>query len=572
MSKKNLFAFITSFILLITVIVLNRLSFNEMSNYSQRVDHTRQVITAFENISNYFKSAQIYTPFYSGAAEEKFYATYKSDADSINEKLTGLAKLVNDNPEQKKRVDSLTAMMHTEMDVLLKKNVEELILSGESSHLDKILAIHAIIKRGIAHEESLLVLRTKKLSSFTHLTNLLTVVFEVIAIAIFLFTFLSNLLMAKQHKWLEGFLESILNTSQNGVVHYKAIREKGRIIDFRIEFVNNAIANLLGVHLAEVLGKKLSELPSFILEADLINKYIQVVETGTASEFEIFYDQNKNKRWFLVSLVKLNDGITASFHDISQLKNSEENLRTNIKELKRSNVELEQYAYAASHDLQEPLRKIRSFGSYLQDTQENKLDEKGRQHLSKIMSSAERMSMLIKDILAFSSLKKERMFVVTDLNKILNAVVQDLDLMISQKNAVIAAGHLPTIEAIPLQMNQLFYNLINNSLKFSKDNEQLHIAISSKKLKATEVPAGLQKNKVYYEIIFSDNGIGFNQDYAEQIFGLFKKLNDRQLYPGSGIGLALCKKVAGNHNGEIIAKGKENEGASFYVYLPEKNG
>jgi two-component system CheB/CheR fusion protein len=130
---------------------------------------------------------------------------------------------------------------------------------------------------------------------------------------------------------------------------------------------------------------------------------------------------------------------------------------------------------------------------------------------------------------------------------------------------------LPTIDAIPLQMNQLFYNLINNSLKFTKENVPPIIKITCRKLNEEEKKEeGLIDNIVYYEIIIKDNGIGFSQEYSEQIFGLFKRLNDKNYFPGSGIGLALCKKVMLNHNGVIHAEGKENEGAEFHLILPER--
>ncbi len=147
----------------------------------------------------------------------------------------------------------------------------------------------------------------------------------------------------------------------------------------------------------------------------------------------------------------------------------------------------------------------------------------------------------------------------------------DLDLAITQKKARITIGRLPVIEAIPLQMTQLFYNLISNSLKFSKEDDKPEIKITSRLLNDVEkeendLVIGLR----YYHIEVSDNGIGFSHEYQEQIFGLFKRLNDKQFYPGSGIGLALCKKVVDNHNGIITASGKEQEGASFVIILPEK--
>ena len=302
----------------------------------------------------------------------------------------------------------------------------------------------------------------------------------------------------------------------------------------------------------------------------MFDKYVQVIETGIPVEFETLYSRHQKQKYFLVSLAKLKDGVTASFHDITELKVYENELKENIRELERSNVELEQYAYAASHDLQEPLRKIRAFGSFLQDTQASKLDEKGQQQLKKIIDAAERMSSLIKDILSFSSIRKEELFTDTDLNAVLEGVLQDLDLVITQKQAIITHDTLPVIKAIPLQMNQLFYNMLNNSLKFARADRRPEILIKCRKLAEDEKPNEALINTNYYEITISDNGIGFKQEYVDQIFGLFKRLNDKQYYPGSGIGLALCRKVVDNHHGSITASGRDNEGATFYIHLPEQ--
>jgi signal transduction histidine kinase len=570
MNKKTLYAFIVSFLLLIAVIILNRLSFREMRNYSERVDHARQVISQFETISDHFKSAQIYTPTHDSIELKNFYLLYKRDAESLNGELETLKQFVKDNPQQSKLADTLARRIRNEMPLLFQKNITEIIETGDGFHLNHFFEIHNIINRGIQFEGSLLIERKKKLTEFTTLSNLLTTAFGVIAVSILFFTFFSIFFLSRQRQWLEGFLESILNTSENGIVHYKAIRKEGRIVDFKVEFVNRAMDKLLHINSAEVIGKRLSEISSHVVGNGQLEKYKEVVETGRPAEFETLYQRDDVQRWLLVSLVKLNDGLTASFHNISQLKKYEAELKENIQELERSNTELEQYAYVASHDLQEPLRKIRSFGSYLQDTQKQKLDARGQEHLEKIISAAERMSALIKDILSFSSLRRSDLFVPTDLNKIIDGITQDLDLMITQKNAIIEKDELPVIEAIPLQMNQLFYNLINNSLKFSRQDVPPLIRISSRKVTGKELPSTLDRNIDHYEISVSDNGIGFSQEYAEQVFGLFKRLNERHAYPGSGIGLALCRKVVENHHGEIRAEGKEKEGAVFYIYLPER--
>jgi light-regulated signal transduction histidine kinase (bacteriophytochrome) len=271
-----------------------------------------------------------------------------------------------------------------------------------------------------------------------------------------------------------------------------------------------------------------------------------------------------------VMLVKLEDGITASFHNITHIKKYEVELKENIERLQQSNNELEQYAYIASHDLQEPLRKIRTYGSYLKKQEFHKLDTSGKKHLEKMIDAAERMSTLITDILGFSSLKRERKFVDTDLNVILENVITDLDLLIQEKGASIHHDTLPIIEAIPLQINQLFYNLLNNALKFSRDQVPPVINITCRIITEDELGSyELSLNQTACcEIILSDNGMGFKQEYSEQIFGLFRRLHNKLDYPGSGIGLSLCRKVVANHNGKIFARSNENEGASFIIILP----
>ncbi|GAB3258478.1 hypothetical protein GCM10027347_21780 [Larkinella harenae] len=242
-------------------------------------------------------------------------------------------------------------------------------------------------------------------------------------------------------------------------------------------------------------------------------------------------------------------------------------LQNTNQELMRTNHELEQFAYIASHDLQEPLRKIQTFAELLQDSIQH--DVTTEPLLQKIASSAQRMSTLIRDVLNYSRLSKtDELFVNTDLNQILNNVKTDFELLIEQKEAVISQTDLPVINAIPLQLNQLFYNLIGNSLKFSEQNP--HIQISAEFLdpeRVRTIPQLLPSQK-YLKLRFKDNGIGFEQHYAEQIFTIFHRLNGRKSYSGTGIGLALCKKIVENHQGVILAESVPNQGASFTIYLP----
>ena len=256
--------------------------------------------------------------------------------------------------------------------------------------------------------------------------------------------------------------------------------------------------------------------------------------------------------------------------EIKVIERTEELQNTN-KELKQTNLQLDQFAYVASHDLQEPLRKIITFSMLLQDKHKEELSKNVKLYLKKIEGASSRMSTLIRDLLNYSRLlQPEKTFITTDLNETLKNILADFDLLISEKKAVIKTDMLPSIEAIPLQMNQLFYNLFSNALKYSKEDVLPFITITSSKLseKKIEKYPNLNPVKAYIEIIFKDNGIGFKQQYAEKIFTIFQRLHNKDTYMGTGIGLALCKTIIENHHGEIFANAKENEGASFHVIIP----
>ncbi len=252
-----------------------------------------------------------------------------------------------------------------------------------------------------------------------------------------------------------------------------------------------------------------------------------------------------------------------------------ETLRKKNIELEHLNKSLDQFASIASHDLQEPLRKIQTFTALLKRQLNKNVSEEASELVDKIKGSSERMSLLINDVLNFSRIVHvENMFVRTDLNQILVNTLNVFDLLILEKKATVRIEKLPIIEAIPLQINQLFYNLVGNALKFSKSGRPVSLSISSRILPSEEtenefnVRFKLNKRLSYSEIKFEDNGIGFDQQFAEQIFSIFERLNSQQQYSGTGIGLALCQKIVQHHHGGIRAEGKEDEGAVFYVLLP----
>ena len=276
--------------------------------------------------------------------------------------------------------------------------------------------------------------------------------------------------------------------------------------------------------------------------------------------------------------------LTGTVLDVTDAKRVEEALEERVylrtlellnanKELERSNQELEQYAYVASHDLQEPLRKILVYTDLLKKRTFHHAADVDKARLDKIIFSAQRMSHLIQDLLNFSrQLKSENNFSKVDLNYIVRNVADDLELKILETGAILQVDVLPVIEASPQQMNQLFYNLLNNALKFKKENQPPRITITAVVLPKKEVVQypDLTDALSYIDIRVCDNGIGFNAKYARLIFEIFKRLHTRVKFEGTGIGLALCRKITRNHKGDIYAESNEGEGATFHVLLPLK--
>jgi PAS domain S-box-containing protein len=267
--------------------------------------------------------------------------------------------------------------------------------------------------------------------------------------------------------------------------------------------------------------------------------------------------------------------ITAQILHQKELEESEVLLQQKVLErtleLENKNKELEQFTYAASHDMQEPLRKVGIYSNYLLDKCGTQLDDRCKGHLHKIDSSVKRMKAIIDDLLQYSHHSRaEQQFVPTDLNTIIDDIKSDLDLAIEQRGAVIEHEPLPTVIAVPTQMHQLFFNLITNALKFSKPDVPPNIMVSTHPATDAEFPddVNLDANQKYIQINVSDNGIGFSQQYAVQIFSLFKRLHGKSEYEGTGIGLALCKKIAENHRGHIWAESQPGEGAIFKILLP----
>jgi signal transduction histidine kinase len=301
-------------------------------------------------------------------------------------------------------------------------------------------------------------------------------------------------------------------------------------------------------------------------EEQLANYRIESIRLGNVTPFFLFLLSS-------ISITLIFISYFAMSRELQKRIEYERELAINIEELNRSNSDLEHFAYVASHDLQEPLRKIRSFSDRLVTKHSPLLNEDAKTMIDKIQNAAGRMQILIDDLLGFSRLLNvSRQTETVDLNEIVKEVMSDLEVNIHSKNAKINWSKLPVIDATPSMMRQLFQNLIANSLKFSKPEETPQITITHRVIKGKEIKGieSLKPNHAYHKIEISDNGIGFEEKYLDKIFIIFQRLHGKLDYEGTGIGLAVCKRIMTLHHGFITAKSTLGDGATFILYFPKQ--
>jgi len=330
-----------------------------------------------------------------------------------------------------------------------------------------------------------------------------------------------------------------------------------------IMMVNNAVCDLLGYKKNELDGKK----AEIIFDRSVIDK-CPANNRGGASCETVFISRTGKRIPMLFSSSLMVDekgtarGVVCAAQDISDRKRAENALRIYNEQLKRSNQNLEDFAYIASHDLQEPLRKVKAFSDFIKTKYEDVIDEKGRDYINRMQSATGRMQLLIDSLLSYSRVAtKAQPFVLVDLNATLQGVIADLEVRIRETGGRVEAGPLPSVEADPVQMQQLFQNLIGNALKFHKKDVPPVVRIYNQ-------PEGAGAGNC--RIVVEDNGIGFEEKYSEKIFAIFQRLHGREEYEGTGVGLAICRKIADRHSGTIVAGSVPGEGAKFIFTLPLK--
>jgi PAS domain S-box-containing protein len=364
------------------------------------------------------------------------------------------------------------------------------------------------------------------------------------------------------------FVETILNASVDSIVVVDS--------DLKILTVNAKAMSARGEY---VVGKPIVEVFPNLKESGAYDDILQCLKGEfihnknyyslvTEKVYENFYIPLRNSDGSVYAVVILAHDITDLVEAKKSAERSNRQLGQKNHELQRMNEELTSFVYVASHDLQEPLRKIQTFVLKIEQ-EDHTVSPKGLDYFRRVRNSAERMQLLITDLLTYSQISRSKeMFVETDLNLILTGLKDEFS--DDGKNVVFNISPMPRLNVIPFQLEQLFTNLISNSIKFSKTEQPCLITVTCDLISARDLPAGdlLRKKKEYYKIIFQDNGIGFDDKYSQQIFKIFQRLHGKDQYPGTGLGLAICKKIIDNHEGLIFAHGEINEGATFTIFLP----
>jgi two-component system sensor kinase FixL len=371
-------------------------------------------------------------------------------------------------------------------------------------------------------------------------------------------------------------MDALFNYSTEGII---ITNKNGEIV-----LINPSAEQMFGYAPGELVNKKIEVLipmrytHKHVADRDNYNAHPKARAMGTGRDL---YALRKDGSEFPVEIslsyfmLEGEQYVISFIIDITTRKEAEDlilqakiNLEAYAEQLKASNKELEQFAYVASHDLQEPLRKIQAFGDRIRSKEGNVLSESGRDYLDRMLNAAGRMKNLINALLTFSRVSTQaKPFVNVDLNRTIRDVISDLEIAIETSSAKVNTEQLPTIEADPLQMWQLFQNLLSNALKFHKDDVSPVVNISCERIRKGETDSRRDTIK----ITVADNGIGFDQKYADRIFNIFQRLEGTN-YEGTGVGLAICKKIAQRHSGDITAQSVPGEGSRFIITLPVAQG
>lgn len=576
--------FVIAVFIMIFVTALTYRHVDQLTSSSKSVAHTYKATVEIEQLYTNIKDLEIERRNYLLVKNQNLIQNISYLKKEILINLLSIKYVTKDNPKQLlllKKLDGLVKEKFKIIDndinsgeTLTFEQLKRTLLQGKIL-MDK---IKIFVNAMLTIEKESLIKKTKKNNNITDTTPVIIYItlFSTIAIVVSAFVKISKDLeeMRKNNEQLALNSESNNLTEQVGEFGTWFLNLETNTYTFseneyRLLGVKPfSFEPSLEVFLRYIHPEDLSFVQDIIAEINTHQKLVPFTYRVIRAEGNIVYLRVNGKIITNESGERILIGTTS---DVTEEVLINQGIEERNRELEANNKELQAFNYVASHDLQEPLRKIQTFISRLVDKDLNSLSENGQQYLLKIQDSSQRMRVLIDDLLKYSRANKaEQVFEETDLNNLFENSKLELVQIIEEKKASIINDELPVLNVIPFQMQQLFTNLISNSLKYSKENVVPEITVNISEVDASQeeaIPVN-EKNK-YYKIIFKDNGIGFDSQYAEKIFLLFNRLHNKNEFSGTGIGLAICKKIVENHKGFIFADGQIDAGATFTIYLPQ---
>ena len=579
---KILFAVAVLLLVMLAAISFNHI--NKVTDSGNWVIHTHKIQIELNQLLSFIKDAESEQRGFLITKDSIFLDPIAKDRYNLNTTFANLKTLIKHNSAQSKNLDSLQHLISLRL-ALLTSTINSSTADNEHSTL-----IISNIKKGKAlmqkidssistlklNENEFLTARKKKYASNLVLTPIISAFFFLFALFIFIFSFI------KINKDLH--LKKISNEALviNAAIMQQA-EEIGQFFTWKWNMDDDKI--IFSENMSRMLGYEPNEIEHTVQyfvnlthpeDSEIVNNSIKsLIETriSTSVNFRMIGKGGQVLRMksnsALLTDINGKQNLVGLTTDVTKDYLHNQSIIEKNYELKANNEELNSFNHIASHDLQEPLRKIQIFLSRIPEADFINMSAEGKSFIEKIKLSVLRMRNLINDLLLYSQASKEEaVFEQTNVNTIMDKAVAELSFTIEEKLAIINYQNLPTIKVIPFQIQQLFVNLISNSLKYAKSNVAPIISIKSVIVKGASV-VGLVDDRMYYKFEYKDNGIGFEPQFSSTIFTLFKRLHSATTYNGSGIGLAICKKIVDNHKGIISATGTLNEGATFIFYLPK---
>ncbi len=550
------------------------------------VARTREVMELQERTQRHLMEMESGRRGYLITGDEMLLGGFEGAQTRIVENFNALKTHTADTPQQTLKLDRLLTLIQQsfaqqQLEIETRRtrgfaSTAAIFAKGESEQTTQeirmILADFDREQRVLLAERAEL---TRLTGHATTVTILVLSVFTFVALALACFIILRDVAARRQAEEALAIEHNLLSSIIDTIPDHIYVKD----LDGRFILDNVAHRELHGPKTdGSTTGRTVFDLytPDEAARFDDDDRY--VIETGQPilNHEELVPMETGREAWVEMTKVPLRNmageiiGLVGISADISDRREAEQQLRRFAAQLERSNAELQNFASVASHDLQEPLRKIQAFSDRLRVKCGGVLNAQGKDYLDRMQGAAERMQVLIQDLLKLSRVTSRALpFEKCDLNEIVRAVISDLEITIEQTKAEIELAELPVIEADPLQMRQLFQNLISNALKFQKPGDLPRVIVEARvyQMKERNIPGALPGEEIC-KIVVRDNGIGFDSKFAEQIFVVFQRLHSRDEYEGTGIGLAICRKITDRHGGTIVAKSAEGQGAAFIVTLP----